>query len=79
MEQRLRDLESTVADLREDRAAQALATEHLQEAVKELSVQVGELRDTINRSRGALWVILGLGTAGGGILTALLSKWFGVN
>jgi uncharacterized protein YlxW (UPF0749 family) len=75
--QRIRDLELQVGDMREDNARLDSSVDHLARAVEDLTETVNGLRDTMNRGRGAAWVIGGIGALGGGVVATLITKWFG--
>ncbi len=74
---RIERLEEQVGDLREDRARDSEAQEHLTGAVEALTAKVAELNDTINRGRGALWIIGGVGATAGALGAAILDRLFG--
>lgn len=56
---RFRDLETRVSELREERAALKVELSHLNKSVNDLSECVTELVSTVDRSKGALWIIGG--------------------
>lgn len=66
-DERLKDMERDISDLRVSNATLSSSVEHFSEAVKQLTATVGELRDTMNRGRGVLWAISG----GAGLIGAL--------
>ena len=69
MEDRVKTLERDVTDLRISNAELSQSIIQLKDSVKELNGTVGSLRDTMNRGRGALWVI----GSGAGVIGALAS------
>lgn len=77
MEERLRNVEREVVDLRIKHAGFDGALSNLVKAVAELRAVVQDLRDTVNQGRGALW-LFGIGSAGVGTLIGMiLKKWLG--
>lgn len=67
--------EARITQLEIENARLAASLEHLTESVRELTRTVQDLRDTMNRGRGALWVIVGASTLVGGAISAGLTKW----
>lgn len=75
-EQRVFELEREVGNLRVNNAALGTSVEHLAKAVETLTDTVGELRDTMNQGRGALWVAMFVsGGVGAGVM-ALIKNFF---
>lgn len=64
-----------ITQLEIENARLAVSLEHLTDSVKELTKTVQDLRDTMNRGRGALWVVIGASTLVGGAISAGLTKW----
>ena len=66
-EERLRDLEEKVTQLRIAQGEFAASASHLAATVERLERLVGILNDTMNKGRGALWLAMvaagGLGAA----------------
>lgn len=77
-EDRVRELEAQVTNLRVDNAGLATSVEHLAGAVKTLTVTVQELRDTMNKGRGALWMAMFLAGGIGAALTTVIKRVFGI-
>lgn len=77
-EDRVRELEAQVTDLRIDNAGLATSLEHLAGAVKTLTETVQELRDTMNKGRGALWMAMLLAGGIGAALTTVIKRVFGI-
>ena len=59
VEDRVRELETRVSDLREERAAFKVEIGNLRDDVKELHSIMKDLVSTIDKSKGALWLIGG--------------------
>lgn len=74
MEPRIAKLESGVTDLRVNAASVLTSVENLKEAVIELRQVVQELRDTMNKGRGVIWVFGSLSMVIGGAVEALARK-----
>ena len=74
MEDRIQRLEISVVELRVDNASLAKSVEHLSESVRDLVTVVGTLRDTMNKGRGALWMLLTASAVMGGVLSAIAKK-----
>lgn len=74
-EDRLSRLENENQQRAIDHARLSTSVEHLNESVRELTAKVGEFRDTMNKGRGAMWVVLGACTALGGLVSAAINKW----
>lgn len=66
-DERIRDLEKENASLTE-----AVGT--LVKSVDHLSATVQDLRDTMNRGRGAVWVLIGVSTSIGAAVSAAINK-----
>ena len=77
-EDRVRELEAQVTNLRVDNAELATSVEHLAGAVKTLTETVQDLRDTMNKGRGALWMAMLLAGGIGAALTTVLKRVFGI-
>lgn len=77
-EDRVRELEAQVTDLRIDNAGLATSLENLAGAVKTLTETVQELRDTMNKGRGALWMAMLLAGGIGAALTTVIKRVFGI-
>lgn len=77
-EDRVRELEAQVTNLRVDNAGLATSVEHLAGAVKTLTETVQDLRDTMNKGRGALWMAMLLAGGIGAALTTVLKRVFGI-
>lgn len=75
-DQRLSRLEETVATLREDNASLSTSVEHLSSSLEKLTLKLDELNNTMNRGRGALWVIAGACTLLGAGISAGINKLF---
>jgi hypothetical protein len=75
-EDRIRQLEEHVGDLRVDNAALASSVQHLTVSVEKLTVSLTELQAVMNKGRGALWVIVAASTFLGGIVSAGINKFF---
>ena len=67
--------EERLTALEIENAKLAVSLEHLTDSVKELTKTVQDLRDTMNRGRGALWVVVGASTLVGGAISAAITKW----
>ena len=65
VEERIRELEGIVADLRVSDAERRVVLNHLLTEVDNLTRAIEHLTSTINRGKGALWVLLGVGAAVG--------------
>ena len=74
MEDRINRLEVSVVELRVDNARLAESVEHLSQSVRDLVTVVGTLRDTMNKGRGALWMLLTASAVLGGLLSAAAKK-----
>lgn len=77
-EDRVRELEAQVTNLRVDNAGLATSVEHLAGAVKTLTETVQDLRDTMNKGRGALWMAMLLAGGIGAALTTVIKRVFGI-
>ena len=78
-EQRVRDLEIQVGDMREDNARLNEAVGHLAVSVDQLTVTVDGLRDTMNRGRGALYGLGAIASLIGGSAAIAAQKLFGAH
>lgn len=77
MQDRITRLETEVGNLRVQGAEFNSTLMNLKDAVTELREVVQELRDTMNKGRGAIW-LFGLGAAGlGGLVSAIIKKAMG--
>lgn len=63
-EERIRDLEEKVTQLRIAQGEFATSAGHITAAVEKLEKVVNDLNDTMNKGRGALWLAM---TAAGGL------------
>jgi hypothetical protein len=70
----LNGLRSEVQTLRERRASAETAQEILASQVAELIKATGELKGTIDRSRGALWVLSSM-SGGVGAVVGAITAW----
>lgn len=61
MEERIRDLEKEVNDVRTSNAILGHSVDQLSKSVDQLTNVVQDLRDTMNKGRGALWAVTGAG------------------
>lgn len=68
-EERLSALESHVTDLRIENARLSGSIEHLATAVSGLTSVVQELRDSMNRGKGALWLFGIMAATVGGLVS----------
>lgn len=73
---RLTRLEEIVATLREDNASLSTSVSHLSATLEKLTLKLDELNNTMNRGRGALWVIVGASSVAGAILASMISSLF---
>jgi hypothetical protein len=73
-EDRIRQLEEHVGDLRVENASLAMSVQHLSASVEKLTVSLTELQAVMNKGRGALWVIVGVSTFLGGVISAGINK-----
>lgn len=69
VEERVSALEGHVTDLRIENARLSESVQNLATAVSGLTGVVQELRDSMNRGRGALWLLGGLAATVGGIVS----------
>lgn len=74
-DERVFRLETDVANLREENAALAVSVRHLTMSVDGLSTKLGELTSTMDKGRGALWVIVAASTFLGGFISTAFN-WF---
>ena len=70
-------LQGQVTELRVANASLATSLEHLAASVTKLDTTVTGLVATMNQSKGALWVIVGVSSVAGGILATVISSFFG--
>lgn len=77
-EDRVRELEAQVTNLRVDNAGLATSVEHLAGAVKTLNDTVQDLRDTMNKGRGALWMAMLLAGGIGAAVATVIKRIFGI-
>lgn len=77
-EDRVKELEAQVTNLRVNNAGLATSVEHLAGAVKTLTETVQDLRDTMNKGRGALWMAMLLAGGIGAAVATLIKRIFGV-
>lgn len=77
-EDRVRELEAQVTNLRVDNAGLATSVEHLAGAVKTLTETVQDLRDTMNKGRGALWMAMLLAGGIGAAVATVIKRIFGI-
>lgn len=73
-EDRIRALEEHVGDLRVENASLAASVQHLTDSVNRLTISLTDLQATMNKGRGALWVIVGASTFLGGVISAGINK-----
>lgn len=78
MEDRIRSLETQVGDLREQRAEDTTEIRHLRESIVTLNKTVGELRDILNKGKGAWLVIVVIAGAIGAAATTVFKKLLGI-
>lgn len=71
---RLDKIEAEVVALKVANASLVTAVEHLSDTLAKLDRTVDDLRDAMNRGRGALWVIVGASTFLGGAISAGVQK-----
>ena len=71
MEDRVRSLEIANATL-------AANVEHLSETVRTLASTVNDLNNTMNKGRGALWLMMAVAGSIGAIIVTLAKKVLGV-
>ena len=77
-EDRVRELEAQVTNLRVDNAGLATSVEHLAGAVKTLTETVQDLRDAMNKGRGALWMAMLLAGGIGAAVATVIKRIFGI-
>ena len=77
-DQRVFELEREVGNLRVNNASLGTSVELLAKAVETLTSTVDELRDTMNKGRGALWVAMVLAGAFGAAVATGLKKLLGI-
>lgn len=68
-EERLKKVEEHVTDLRVENARLSESVQHLADAVSTLTVVVQDLRDSMNRGRGALWLFGIMAATVGGLVS----------
>lgn len=73
MEDRILTLEREVGDLRVCNASLSVSVEHLAKNVEKLTTVAQDLTDIMNRGRGAIWVVGGVGTIFGAGITAWIT------
>lgn len=76
-ERRLEALEERLTTMRVEAARLQESVEHLEEAVLGLTISVTGLKSTIDRGSGALWVIIGIASALGALVTEGISRLVG--
>jgi hypothetical protein len=76
VEERIRELEMQMGDLRVDNARLGVQVTHFTEVTTQLSKGVEELTDALNKIKGAFWV-LGIVASGIGALFHWLTTQFG--
>lgn len=69
-EQRIKDLEDHVADLRVANGQLTTSVEHLSKAVDSLTITVQTLNNTMQQGKGAARMALALSAFGGGAIVA---------
>lgn len=67
--------EARLTQLEIANAKLSTSLEHLTNSVNKLTEKVEDLNDSMNKGRGALWVIVGASTLAGGAISAALTKW----
>lgn len=77
-ENEVADLREIVTELRISNANLSASVTHLTKSVDELATRVLEMRDTINKGRGALWLLVGASSLAGAGLAKMISRLFGV-
>lgn len=77
MENRISEMEERLTQVRVANASLTTSVELLSEAVRELTKIVGDLRDTMNRGRGAVWAISGCAAVASSIVTLVAKKFVG--
>lgn len=77
-EDRVKELEAQVTNLRVNNAGLATSVEHLAGAVKTLTETVQDLRDTMNKGRGALWMAMLLAGGIGAAVATVIKRIFGI-
>jgi len=66
--------DTRITQLEIEHARLSTSVDHLSESVRELTKTVQDLRDTMNKGRGAIWVIVGASTFLGGAISAGITK-----
>lgn len=74
---RILELEREVGNLRVSNAALATSLDHLAGAVETLTRTVQDLRDTMNKGRGALWFAMLVSGAAGSVAALLFKSFLG--
>ena len=74
MEERIRNIEKEVIELRVSNATLSQSVESLADNVKGLTSVVQELRNALNKGKGALWAICSGSAVAGGIV-ATVAEW----
>ncbi len=72
MEDRLAELEAQVVQLRIKQGQSEVKFDQLEPAIKSLATNVAELKSSIDKGRGAIWMIGSLGA-----LAGAAGEWFG--
>lgn len=78
MEDRILRLETEVVDLKVQLATATTELRTTNKQLEQLLDVVTELRDVANKSKGALWVIVGVAGTVGALATTVLKKVFGI-
>lgn len=78
-EERMRDLEEKVTQLRITQGEFATSARHITTAVEELRKLVADLNNTMNRGRGALWMAMTAAGAFGAVLTTVVKRLFNLD
>ncbi len=76
-EQRLSEAEGRVRDLEIGHAELVVEMRHMSDAISKLTGSVDSLRSSMDKGKGALWVIVGASSVAGGILATIISNFFG--
>lgn len=75
---RIFELEREVGNLRVNNASLSKSVEHLAGAVETLTETVQDLRDTMNKGRGALWMAMFLAGSVGAAVAMFVKRIFGI-
>lgn len=78
MEDRILRLEGEVSDLKVELAKATTALSTTNKQLESLVGITGELRDALNKGRGAMWLIVGAAGAFGAVVTTMLKKFLGI-